>query len=66
MLLSTSAFKFNLRRYSLDAGMDGYLAKPVQRITLLQMMGFWCGHTAVPRRSRVKGLGFTQTLNLKP
>ena len=25
----------------LDAGMDGYLSKPVQRKSLLQMMGFW-------------------------
>ena len=37
------------RERCLDAGMDGYLAKSVQRISLLQMMGFWYGHTAVAK-----------------
>jgi len=40
-LLSSFGLNINLRRYT--------LAKPVQRISLLQIMGFWYGHTAFAR-----------------
>jgi len=41
ILAATANAMIGDRERCLNSGMDGYLTKPVQRKSLLQMIGFW-------------------------